>query len=156
MRERILGTSDLDGDALWRGVYQDSRVMKDCERRRRSAFIEICGARDTFATCANRAANPLRTIMPKLDEQISTLEEKLKQLKLRQQRMEARQRAVAAERERKAEMRRKVLVGGIVLAKVREGAIPEAQFRGWLADSLSRPDDRALFGLDGGGESDAR
>jgi hypothetical protein len=86
--------------------------------------------------------------MPKLDEQISTLEEKFTQLKLRQQRMEARQKAIAAERERKVELRRKVLVGGIVLAKVREGVIAEALFREWIAGALSRPDDRALFGLD--------
>ena len=86
--------------------------------------------------------------MPKLDEQISTLEEKLKQLKLKQQRVEARQKAITAERERKAEMRRKVLVGGIVLAKVRQGEISEDQLRGWMSDALSRPDDRALFGLD--------
>ena len=86
--------------------------------------------------------------MPKLDEQISSLEEKLKQLTLKQQRMEARQRAIAAERERKAEMRRRVLVGGIVLAKVREGAISLEQFRGWLAGALTRADDRALFELE--------
>jgi hypothetical protein len=85
-------------------------------------------------------------VMPKLDEQISTLEEKLKQLKLRQQRVEARQQAIAAERERKVELRRKVLVGGIVLAKVREGAISEALFREWLEAASLRPDDRALFG----------
>ena len=87
--------------------------------------------------------------MPKLDEQISTLEEKLKQLKLKQQRAEARQKAIAAERERKAEMRRKVLVGGIVLAKVREGTISEALFREWIASTSLRPDDRALFASDG-------
>lgn len=93
--------------------------------------------------------------MPKLDEQISTLEEKFKQLKLRQQRMEARQKAIAGERERKVEMRRKVLVGGIVLAKVREGVISEALFREWMAGALLRPDDRALFGLDDS-ETDAK
>jgi hypothetical protein len=86
--------------------------------------------------------------MPKLDEQISTLEEKFKQLKLRQLRAEARQKAVEAERERKVEMRRKVLVGGIVLARVRDGSISEALFREWLAGAELRADDRALFGLD--------
>jgi hypothetical protein len=39
--------------------------------------------------------------MPKLDEQISTLQERLKQLKLRQQRSEARKRAFEAQREKK-------------------------------------------------------
>jgi hypothetical protein len=85
--------------------------------------------------------------MPKLDDQISTLQEKLTQLKLRQQRLDARKRAVDALRERKATTRRKILVGGIVLAKVERGEIDSEQFRGWLDQALTRADDRALFGL---------
>jgi hypothetical protein len=46
--------------------------------------------------------------MPKLDDQISTLQEKLQLLKLRQQRLDARKRAAEALRERKAETRSKV------------------------------------------------
>ncbi|MGB6309275.1 MAG: mobilization protein [Steroidobacteraceae bacterium] len=83
--------------------------------------------------------------MPKLDEQISTLQQKLSQLKLRQQRLEARRRAGEAQRERKAETRRKILVGGIVLAKVRQGEIDGEAFRSWLDAALTRADDRALF-----------
>jgi hypothetical protein len=49
--------------------------------------------------------------MPKLDEQISTLQERLKQLKLRQQRSDARKRAVEAQREKKAETRRQFVAG---------------------------------------------
>jgi len=85
--------------------------------------------------------------MPKLDDQISTLQEKLTQLKLRQQRLDARQRALDALRERKATTRRKILVGGVVLAKVEHGEIDAEQFRGWLDQALTRADDRALFGL---------
>jgi hypothetical protein len=85
--------------------------------------------------------------MPKLDEQISTLEERLKQLKLRAQRIEARKKAVESKRERKADTRRKILVGAVVLAKVEQGVIEEAALRGWLANALTRADDRALFGL---------
>jgi hypothetical protein len=85
--------------------------------------------------------------MPKLDTQISTLQHKLNELKLRQQRVEARKRAIDAQRERKAETRRKILVGGIVLAKVRQGEIDGEQFRGWLDAALTRADDRALFDL---------
>jgi hypothetical protein len=87
--------------------------------------------------------------MPKLDDQISTLQDKLSQLKLRQQRLDARKRAIEAQRERKAETRRKILVGGIVLAKVRQGEIDGGQFRGWLDLALTRADDRALFDLPG-------
>ena len=85
--------------------------------------------------------------MPKLDDQISTLQDRLNQLKLRQQRLDARKRAVEAQRERKAETRRKILVGGIVLAKLRQGEIDVEQFRGWLDQALTRADDRALFGI---------
>ena len=85
--------------------------------------------------------------MPKLDDQIATLQEKLTQLKLRQQRLDARKRAIETLRERKAETRRKILVGGIVLTKVQQGEIDSEQFRGWLDQALTRADDRALFGL---------
>ncbi len=85
--------------------------------------------------------------MPKLDDQISTLQEKFNQLKLRQQRLEERTRAREALRERKAATRRKILVGGIVLAKVEHGEIEREQFRGWLDQALTRADDRALFEL---------
>lgn len=85
--------------------------------------------------------------MPKLDEQISTLEEKLKQLKLRHQRKQARERAVELRRERNSETRRKILVGSVVLAKVREGEIAERDFRDWMDRALSRDGDRALFDL---------
>jgi hypothetical protein len=85
--------------------------------------------------------------MPKLDDQISTLQEKLNQLKLRQQRVDARKRASEALRERKVTTRRKILVGGIVLTKVQLGEIDKEQFRGWLDQALTRADDRALFDL---------
>jgi hypothetical protein len=85
--------------------------------------------------------------MPKLDEQISTLQERLKQLKLRQQRSDARKKAVEAQREKKAETRRQFVAGAVILAKVREGLLPESQFRIWLDEALARPDDRALFDL---------
>jgi hypothetical protein len=85
--------------------------------------------------------------MPKLDDQISTLQEKLNQLKLRQQRQEARKRASDALRERKANTRRKILVGGVVLAKVQAGEIDNELLRSWLDQALTRGDDRALFEL---------
>ncbi|MGH8169241.1 MAG: mobilization protein [Steroidobacteraceae bacterium] len=85
--------------------------------------------------------------MPKLDEQISALETRLRELKNRQQRITARQRALEARRNRKTDTRRKVLVGAVVLAKVEAGEIDEKRFRQWLDTTLTRPDDRALFDL---------
>lgn len=43
--------------------------------------------------------------------------------------------------------RGRILVGAIVLAKVEQGVLEESVLRGWLKGALSRPDDRALFGL---------
>jgi hypothetical protein len=85
--------------------------------------------------------------MPKLDTRISTLEERLKQLKARQQRLELRRRTLESRKARKADTRRKILVGAIVLAKVEHGEIPQTQLRKWLDESLTRPDDRALFDI---------
>ena len=83
----------------------------------------------------------------KIAERIGTLEDRLKQLKAKQQRVEARKRSLESRRTRRDETRRKILVGAIVLARVEEGMIEEAQLRGWLEGALTRPDDRALFGL---------
>ena len=83
----------------------------------------------------------------KLDERISGLEEKLKQLKTRQARLDARKRALASRQERKADTRRKILAGAIVLARVEQGKLSEAEFRSWLDAALTRPDDRVLFDL---------
>ena len=86
-------------------------------------------------------------MMVKLDERISGLEEKLKQLKTRQARLDARKRALASRQERKNDTRRKILAGAIVLTRVEQGKLPEVEFRSWLDAALTRPDDRALFGL---------
>jgi hypothetical protein len=85
--------------------------------------------------------------VPKLDEQISVLQDRLSQLKLRQQRNESRKRAVAAQRERKVATRRSILVGALVLAKVESGEMDAAVLRRWLDAALLRPGDRALFDL---------
>jgi hypothetical protein len=85
--------------------------------------------------------------MPKLDERITALEERLKQLKARQQRADARRRSLESRRARKEDTRRKVLVGAIVLARVEQGRLPEAELRAWLDDALERANDRVLFDL---------
>lgn len=87
--------------------------------------------------------------MPKIDERVQALELKLKQLKLVQQRKEARTRTVEARRTRREELRRKILVGAIVLAKVDDGSLDKKTLNGWLAPAITRAEDRALFELDG-------
>jgi len=85
--------------------------------------------------------------MAKLDAQISTLQLRLQQLKLRQQRIDERKRAVVEQRERKADIRRKILLGGIVLQRLDRGDIERGEFLSWLELALTRSADRALFGL---------
>ena len=87
--------------------------------------------------------------MAKLDERISGLEEKLKQLKTRQARLDARKRALASRQERKNDTRRKILAGALLLAKVESGDFDSRTFKRWLDKALTRPDDRKLFDLDG-------
>src|ERR1700679_873554 len=88
--------------------------------------------------------------MPKFDERerIQALELKLKQLKAVQQRKEARARRVEAKRSRREEMRRKFLVGAVVLAKVEAGEIEASALKQWMHPALTKPEDRALFGLE--------
>jgi large subunit ribosomal protein L7/L12 len=85
--------------------------------------------------------------MPKLDDQISTLQQRLQQLKLRQQHIDARKRAITANRERKTETRRRILVGALVLEKVQQGEMDKNQLLAWLDEALTRTSDRVLFDL---------
>ena len=78
---------------------------------------------------------------------IAQLEERLRQLKAREQAVEARRRVLESRRARKADTRRKILVGAIVLAKVEQGELEAARLRAWLDQALTRKDDRELFGL---------
>ena len=78
---------------------------------------------------------------------IAELEAKLRELKERQQAVEARRRTLESRRERKADTRRKILVGAIVLAKVEHGEMDRALLQRWLEQGLVRDDDRGLFGL---------
>ena len=86
-------------------------------------------------------------VVPKLDERINGLEEKLKQLKTRQARIDARKRALLSRRVRKDDTRRKILAGAIVLAKVEARELDPKLFARWLEAALIRADDRALFEL---------
>ena len=83
----------------------------------------------------------------RLDDQISTLQERLQQLKLRQQRSDARKRALEQVRERKADTRRRFLIGGVIQAKLTDGTLERERLNTWLDESLTRAEDRALFGL---------
>ena len=88
-------------------------------------------------------------MVAKITDRIDALEQRLRQLKTQQQRMEARKRAQKIRRERREDLRRKILVGAIVLALVERGEIAEGQLQRWLDGALTREEDRKLFGLNG-------
>jgi hypothetical protein len=81
------------------------------------------------------------------EQRIATMEQRLRQLKCQQQRVEARRRYIAGRLARKDDTRRKILVGAVVLAKVEQGALEDSVLRGWLEGALTRSDDRELFKL---------
>ena len=85
--------------------------------------------------------------MGRLLERITQAEERLKQLKAEQQRIEARRRSTEQQHRRQDETRRRILVGAVVLARVEAGLCPEAELQAWLDAALTRPQDRRLFDL---------
>lgn len=94
--------------------------------------------------------------MAKLSERIEALESRLRELKYRQQRVEARKRLLQGQRERRDDTRRKILVGALILAQVERGDYPRERLRKALNDFLTRPGDRALFSLDAPADHAAR
>jgi hypothetical protein len=80
--------------------------------------------------------------MPKVD-----LEAQLMRLGGQEQRKEERARTTAAKKSRGEELRRKILAGAVLLAKVEAWEFEEATLKAWMDGALSRPEDRALFGL---------
>jgi hypothetical protein len=88
--------------------------------------------------------------MTKLEDRIAVAAKKLQELKVQKQRQDAKKRSIELRTERSKALRKKILVGGIVLEKVKAGEIAEADFRRWLDQGLSHAQDRELFGLKSG------
>ena len=86
--------------------------------------------------------------MAGIDDTIATLETKLKQAKAKKQQLEAQKRAMESKKNRANDTRRKILVGAAILAKVDRGEWPKDRLLDMMKQTLTRPDDRALFGLD--------
>lgn len=83
----------------------------------------------------------------KVRARIRLLDERLARLRSEKERLEAR----ASHAERKRATRRKIVIGGTVLAALEHEGVPpmrtEAELRRWLETRLTRPHDRAVFGL---------
>lgn len=81
-----------------------------------------------------------------LDDRLAAARVKLQQLQVLKQKKEAREKAKLNKAERAADTRRKVLLGALVMARVARGDWTQEQLAD-LTNELTRPDDRALFGL---------
>lgn len=85
--------------------------------------------------------------MGTITTRIDVLEQRLKQLKIKQQQIDARKQSLETRRSRCDELRRKILVWAVVLAKVECGEIQQATLREWLEGSLGKKEDRARRSL---------
>ncbi len=85
--------------------------------------------------------------MPTLEERVAAAREKLKTLEERRKRADARKKSIESKQARKAETRRKILVGAVVLARVDQGRFDKELLLGMLDEALRRDDDRQLFDL---------
>jgi hypothetical protein len=83
----------------------------------------------------------------KIQTRIHSIDERLARLRARRERLLAR----AGHAERKRDTRRKILIGGAVLAAIEHEGVPSmhsaTELRRWLDARLARPHDRAVFGL---------
>jgi hypothetical protein len=98
-------------------------------------------------TSAGTAANPPRSLAPDGKELLEEKRVKLEQLKVRQLRLENRIKYLASRQARRDETRRKILIGAVILAKIERGEFDEKKLKAMLASTLTRQDDRELFGL---------
>jgi phage shock protein A len=85
--------------------------------------------------------------MAGIEDTIAALETKLKQAKAKKQQIEARKRTAEAKIQRSLDTRRKILVGAAILGKVEREEWPKEKMMEMLEKTLTRSDDRNLFGL---------
>ena len=85
--------------------------------------------------------------LAKLEASIEAQQKKLAQLKAHKQKMEAREKARLQDKARKEDTRRKILAGAMLLELMDRDKDVQKEMLGRLSAFLTRPDDRALFGL---------
>ena len=89
----------------------------------------------------------MATSIEKAQQRVKDLEDKLKQAKALKQKAEARVKTAEAKQKRTDDTRRKILVGAASLSTVERGEWPKDKMLEMMGQQLTRPDDRALFGL---------
>lgn len=95
-----------------------------------------------------RQPSPAMTkALTKLEATIEAQQKKLAQLKARKQKMDALHKARLSGQARRQDTRRKVLAGAMLLELMNKDPELQKQMLGKLSGFLTRPEDRALFGL---------
>ncbi|WP_416190426.1 mobilization protein [Neisseria sp. CCUG17229] len=82
-----------------------------------------------------------------IDDKIADFETKLKQLKAQKKLAENREKKKAKEKERKDETRRKILLGAMLLQRMKNDEQYNQNILAWLDKYLIENRDRKLFGL---------
>lgn len=85
--------------------------------------------------------------MSSIDERIAKLEASLKQAKAKRQQIEARKRAVESKQKRATDTRKKILIGAAIQSMIERGQWSADNLQRIMDQTLTRDDDRALFGL---------
>lgn len=83
--------------------------------------------------------------MSRLEDRIAAAEQRLKALKARHVRAATKQRTRDAKHKRQEELRRKILVGAVVLERVERGEIEKSLLARWMEGALQTEEDEALF-----------
>ena len=85
--------------------------------------------------------------LTKLEAAIEAQQQKLAQLKAKKQKMDALQKTRVTGLARRQDTRRKVLAGALLLELMNKDPDLQKEMLGKLSAFLTRPEDRALFGL---------
>lgn len=78
-------------------------------------------------------------------ELIADLEEKKRKVAKKLAELKLEQRSAVSKSKRTKDNRRKILIGAMILARVRNGQLPEAEVRAWLTAFLQKPEEQDLF-----------
>ena len=81
------------------------------------------------------------------EKKMQALQTKLEQVKKAKLLAEQREKSKKSELKRKIDLRQKILVGAMVIEQVKRGEVSQEKILSELDKFLTRPKDRALFGL---------
>lgn len=82
-----------------------------------------------------------------LRNKIQSTEERLRQLKIQERQLEQKLRTIASEKSRKAETRKKIIIGAITMNEIETDPSLKAVFLQKIDSMLQKASDRKLFNL---------